>query len=168
MGPLIHESGRNQIALADLDVDGAGQVGQPRSNQGDDVQVPGRPGPRAGHRQWVVIGELRVEPARGRRDASPRSDAEGLIRQALVIGTEFVEGRHQFQSQVAVRALLFDYLWTFGLSTWMWAERSLSMVAGWPSLSPGSAADEAAIASMRSQLAAWPGEDLAIGGAPER
>jgi len=87
---------------------------------------------------------------------SARTDAEGLIRQALVIGTEFVEGHHQFQSQVPIRAILFDYLWTFGLSTWMWADRSLSIVASWPSLNPGSAAEAAAVDSIRSQLEGWP------------
>ncbi len=86
---------------------------------------------------------------------SARDDAESLIRQALVIGNEFVEGRHQFQSQVAVRAILFDFLWNFGLSTWLWADRSLSVVASWPSISPGAAADDAAVGLIRSRLAAW-------------
>lgn len=92
---------------------------------------------------------------------SARADAESLIRQAIVIGTEFMEGRHQFQSQVAVRAILFDYLWNFGLSTWLWADRSLSMVVSWPTTNPGAAAEQAALDLIGSRLAQWPTPDPA-------
>lgn len=96
--------------------------------------------------------------------SSARADAEALIRQAVLIGTEFVEGRNQFQSQVAVRAILFDYLWNFGLSTWMWADRSLSIVKSWPSVDPGSAAEQAAVSSISSKLEEWRDQSAALGG----
>jgi hypothetical protein len=63
-----------------------------------------------------------------------REDAEGLLRQAIAIGTEFTEGRHQFQDQVHIRAILFDYLWNFGLNMYLWADRSIEEVAMWPGL----------------------------------
>jgi DNA-binding PadR family transcriptional regulator len=62
------------------------------------------------------------------------TDAAELIRQALVIGTEFVDSRHQFQDQVHVRALLFDYLWTTGVSNYLWAQRSRRTVERWHSI----------------------------------
>ncbi len=65
---------------------------------------------------------------------SAKADAEGLLRQATVIGTEFVERRHQFQEQVHVRAILFDYLWSFGLTMYVWADRSRRRVEEWADL----------------------------------
>lgn len=81
-----------------------------------------------------------------------RDEAEGLLRQAAMIATEFMEGRHQFQDQVHIRALLFDYLWNYGLTTYLWAERSLAQVAKWP------AADAAAdgLATIAANLAQAP------------
>jgi PadR family transcriptional regulator, regulatory protein AphA len=65
-----------------------------------------------------------------------QAEAESLLRQALTIGAEFAEGRHQFQEQVHIRAILFDYLWTFGLTMHAWAERSIARVDAWDDLSP--------------------------------
>jgi DNA-binding PadR family transcriptional regulator len=87
---------------------------------------------------------------------SARADAETLLRQAVTIGTEFAEGRHQFQDQVPVRAILFDALWTFGLGTYLWAERSLDAVSSWPSLAPGDPASAEAVALIRARLADLP------------
>jgi hypothetical protein len=65
-----------------------------------------------------------------------RSEAEELIRQAAAIGLEFVEGHHQFQDQVHIRAMLFDYLWSCGMSTYAWATRSLDRVNAWEAIEP--------------------------------
>ncbi|MGH9225358.1 MAG: hypothetical protein ACRD2W_16600 [Acidimicrobiales bacterium] len=86
--------------------------------------------------------------------------AEGLLRQAAVIATEFLEGRHQFQDQVHVRSMLFDYLWNHGLVTYLWAERSLERVASWPGpdlgLEPDAEAVEGALAVIAGALAGLP------------
>ena len=65
---------------------------------------------------------------------SARAEAEELLRTAIVVGTEFVEGRHQFQDQVHVRAILFDYPWRFALTMHEWAERWTERVGAWPDL----------------------------------
>jgi PadR family transcriptional regulator AphA len=65
---------------------------------------------------------------------SARAEAEELLRTAIVVGTEFVEGRHQFQDQVHLRAILFDYLWRFGLTTYAWAQGWIERVEEWPDL----------------------------------
>jgi PadR family transcriptional regulator, regulatory protein AphA len=84
-----------------------------------------------------------------------RVDAERLLRQAVVIGAEFVEGRHQFQNQVHVRAILFDYLWSFGLGMHMWAERSIAEVRAWSSIEGSDAARRRGAEAIRQRLAEW-------------
>jgi hypothetical protein len=65
---------------------------------------------------------------------SARAEALELLRTAVVVGTEFVEGRHQFQDQVHLRAMLFEFLWRFGLTMHAWAERWIERVGTWPDL----------------------------------
>jgi DNA-binding PadR family transcriptional regulator len=81
-----------------------------------------------------------------------RDEAEILLRQAILIATEFVEGRHQFQDQVHVRGILFDYLWNFGLGMYRWADRWIAEVATWPDIAGRDGADEAAMEMMRREL----------------
>lgn len=94
--------------------------------------------------------------------AGARDDAEGLLRQAIVIGTEFVEGRHQFQAQVHIRAILFDFLWRFGLTMHVWATHWLEQVGQWPSIEVSAAAERAAVDLIRRHLEEAP----ALGPAP--
>ena len=85
-----------------------------------------------------------------------RDQAEGLLRQAASIAVEFLEGRHQFQDQVHVRALLFDYLWNYGLTTYMWAERSLEQVTSWDGMEPADASAQAGLAVIAGNLSRSP------------
>lgn len=85
-----------------------------------------------------------------------RDEAEALLRQALVIGSEFAEQRHQFQDQVHVRALLFDYLWNFGLSMYVWADRAAAEVARWPDIDGDDAARHRATQHIASLMASHP------------
>jgi PadR family transcriptional regulator, regulatory protein AphA len=85
-----------------------------------------------------------------------RAEAEQLLRQAVVIGLEFAEGRHQFQQQVHVRAILFDYLWSWGLTTHLWSERWLAELQHWPDLALTADAERAALAAIRRSLASAP------------
>ena len=85
-----------------------------------------------------------------------RDHAESLLRQALTIATEFVEGRHQFQDQVHVRSILFDYLWHSGLTTWLWAVRSLERVGAWDGIEPDEAAMSAGLALIADTVRSSP------------
>ena len=85
-----------------------------------------------------------------------RADAEALLRQAILIGGEFVEGRHQFQDQVHVRGILFDYLWGFGLGMYAWADRSIEEVSTWRSIDGSQRARHRAIKLMREVIEAAP------------
>jgi PadR family transcriptional regulator, regulatory protein AphA len=86
-----------------------------------------------------------------------RDRAEALLRQAIVIGTEFAEERHQFQDQVHIRGLLFDALWTFGLGMYFWAERSLVEVARWTDIDGDDPARRRAVERIRERLELTPG-----------
>jgi PadR family transcriptional regulator, regulatory protein AphA len=81
-----------------------------------------------------------------------RDDAEQLLRQAIVIGTEFTEERHQFQEQVHVRAILFDFLWRFGLTTYLWADHWIERVGTWPSMELTEPARREALALISGHL----------------
>lgn len=85
-----------------------------------------------------------------------RDDAEALLRQALEIGAEFAEGRHQFQTQVHVRALLFDYLWSFGLGLYLWADRAGAEVGRWPDMDGDEPARRRAVNHISALMAASP------------
>jgi PadR family transcriptional regulator, regulatory protein AphA len=85
-----------------------------------------------------------------------RADAEALLRTAVTVGTEFAEERHQFQDQVHVRAILFDYLWNLGLMQYLWAERSLAEVARWDGVGGSPEAAERALELIRTTLGASP------------
>jgi DNA-binding PadR family transcriptional regulator len=85
-----------------------------------------------------------------------RDDGDALVRQALLIGAEFAAGRHQFQDQVHVRALLFDYLWSYGLGLVAWSERSIAAVSEWDDIS-GSAEDRERGRQRIGALVAAPG-----------
>jgi PadR family transcriptional regulator AphA len=84
--------------------------------------------------------------------AVARDEAEALLRQALVIGQEFVDGRHQFQEQVHVRAILFDALWSDGLSRYEWASRSMERVRTWPDIDGDKAVRDEAVALIGDRL----------------
>lgn len=80
-----------------------------------------------------------------------RDEAEQLLRQAMLIGQEFVDGRHQFGNQVHIRGLVFDFLWHFGLTMYLWAERTLAEVETWDDMELGSKG-ERALDLMRAAL----------------
>jgi PadR family transcriptional regulator AphA len=88
--------------------------------------------------------------------ASARDEAEALLRQAVVIGTEFAEERHQFQDQVHVRAILFDFLWRFGLSMYLWADHWLDATATWNDMEITARARADALRLIRDHLALAP------------
>lgn len=84
-----------------------------------------------------------------------KTDAETLLKQALIIGGEFASGTHQFQEQVHVRTILFDYLWNFGLGMYEWATRSLEEVHSWRSIAGSSEARVRAQERLQVLLDSW-------------
>jgi hypothetical protein len=89
-----------------------------------------------------------------------KCDAEALLRTGVTVGSEFAEEHHQFQEQVHMRAILFDYLWRFGLSMYLWAEHWHDRVITWPDLNGTSQANAEGVALIRAALADSP---LAVG-----
>jgi hypothetical protein len=65
-----------------------------------------------------------------------RAEAIELLTVGRAVGEEYVAGRAEFQEQVHVRALVFDFLAELGLDVIAWAERSLAEVRTWDDLSP--------------------------------
>jgi PadR family transcriptional regulator, regulatory protein AphA len=112
--------------------------------------------------QFEALLRVHLAPYGGADDlrralTQAREDAEGLLRQAIVIGTEFAERRHQFQDQVHIRAILFDFLWRFGLTMYLWADHWLEQVAAWPDVEQTPAAEAEAIRLIEHHLARAPG-----------
>jgi DNA-binding PadR family transcriptional regulator len=87
-----------------------------------------------------------------------KADADDLLRQAAMIGAEFAAGRHQFQLQVHIRAILFDYLFRFGMTMHTWAAEWQERVAAWPDIDGSDAAREAGRLRIEEDLAAIAGE----------
>ena len=65
-----------------------------------------------------------------------RVQAEALLRVGEAIGREAQAGQAPFQEQVAVRAFVFDFLWSYGRTIQRWAERTQAEVATWGERSP--------------------------------
>ena len=81
-----------------------------------------------------------------------KAQAEALIRVCITVGTEFAEGRHQFQDQVHIRAVLFDLLWTQGVSRYLSAERCLDTVKRWPDIGGSAAAKREGVKMIQREL----------------
>jgi hypothetical protein len=72
------------------------------------------------------------------------------------VGTEFAEGRHQFQDQVHIRAVLFDVLWSSGMSRYLSAERCLATVERWPDIDGSPAVKRDAVKMIQRELSRVP------------
>jgi len=81
-----------------------------------------------------------------------RAQALELLDTAAIVGEEFAQGRHQFQQQVHIRALLFDYLATLGTMTLTWADRCLAEIEQWDDLDPSPEQIDAAVDQIREHL----------------
>jgi DNA-binding PadR family transcriptional regulator len=63
-----------------------------------------------------------------------RRDATVLLDVAHEVGAEYVEGRAPFQQQVHVRALVFDFLFSFAHMVRDWTDRAAADVHAWQEL----------------------------------
>ena len=55
-----------------------------------------------------------------------------------------------------MRAILFDFLWTFGVATHAWAERSIARVERWDDLASDPEREAEACDAIRRHLAGGP------------
>ena len=81
-----------------------------------------------------------------------RQQGNELVETAIVVGTEFAQGRHQFQDQVHIRAMLFDHLWNLGTSTVAWADACLEQLEQWEDLEITPARQAAAEQAIAARL----------------
>jgi DNA-binding PadR family transcriptional regulator len=84
-----------------------------------------------------------------------RDEATEMLRVGKRVGEEYLAGESEFEDQVHVRALVFDFIAEFGLEIIAWAERSLAEVDGWDDLSPDGK-KQRALDVIARQIARYP------------
>jgi hypothetical protein len=78
--------------------------------------------------------------------------ADDLLRTAVEVAGEFLDGRHLFQQDLALRGLLLDGLWGQGLALKEWAMTAQQELERWPGLDGDETAQRRARASMQAAL----------------
>lgn len=86
-----------------------------------------------------------------------RADARAILEVGAVVAGEYLTGSAEFQDQVHVRALLFDFLSSFALMLSAWADRAEERINGYVG-SPQDEREEAAKVMIRNALAAYPAD----------
>jgi hypothetical protein len=69
-------------------------------------------------------GGLRSGGAPADAVAQERSDAEGIVGQCRVVAGEYLDGGAPFREDVAVRALVLDFLFHHAIMLKEWADRA--------------------------------------------
>jgi DNA-binding PadR family transcriptional regulator len=80
-----------------------------------------------------------------------KADADAILAVGRVVGPEYLQGTAPFQDQVAVRALIFDFLWSHATMLRGWAERTEAALEQGEN-NPPEARVEAALATIRGHL----------------
>ena len=88
--------------------------------------------------------------------ATAREKTEELLRVGMVVATEFIEGRHQFQEQAHIRGILFDHLWRLAMAMHTWAEEWTEKVEAWKDIEPTARSVRDGVAVMRRALENMP------------
>jgi DNA-binding PadR family transcriptional regulator len=81
--------------------------------------------------------------------ARARADAVEMLQVGRPLAGEYLAGTHQFQDQVHIRALTFDYLYNWATFTAEWADRAELEVALWNDVSPTPEKHERALDHLR-------------------
>jgi len=109
--------------------------------------------------QLYIEPFLRIHLARGGTIGDLRASvraaeqtADELLRTAVEVAGEFLDGRHLFQQDLALRGLLFEGLWGQGLALKEWAAAAQQELARWPGLDGDEMAARRARAAMRAAL----------------
>jgi DNA-binding PadR family transcriptional regulator len=96
-------------------------------------------------------------------------EARALLRQALVIGQEFADERHQFQEHVHIRAILFDALWSHAVTMLLWSDRSRAEVRRWRTIDADGQARRQGLRRIRTLMSELPPAAVpAVSGRPGR
>jgi PadR family transcriptional regulator AphA len=85
------------------------------------------------------------------------ADTRAIQAVGRSVAEEYLDGRAEFQDQVRVRALVFDFLWAHAAATIAWAERAEATVQAWPATTPD-ARDRAALELFAERLASTPAD----------
>ena len=78
-----------------------------------------------------------------------RADAEAMLAVGGRLADEYLEGTHEFQDQVHIRALTFDYLYNWALFTVAWADRAERVVGRWEDVGASADKHRLALVSLR-------------------
>lgn len=81
--------------------------------------------------------------------ARARADALAMLAVGRPLAGEYLAGTHQFQDQVHIRALTFDYLYNWARFTVEWAERAEQEVGLWNDLAAAPEKHERALEHLR-------------------
>ncbi len=93
--------------------------------------------------------------------AQVRADADAILATGRVVGEEYLAGTAPFQSQLHVRGLVFDFLWSHATMMRDWADRTEGVIRRWPGETKLQK-DKAALARIRTRLKHPSMKDLPI------
>jgi PadR family transcriptional regulator AphA len=82
--------------------------------------------------------------------AAARAQAEAMLAIGDGIAEQYHARTHPFQREVHVRALTFDYLYSWARHTVDWADRAEADVRGWRDLRPGPTKERRALERLRA------------------
>src|SRR5579875_14552 len=82
-----------------------------------------------------------------------------ILATAERIASEYLEGHHEYQEQVHLRAFIFDYLLNSAIFTSQWAARTRAEISQWQNLSPTPAKHRRALTRIRSLIRQRPSPD---------
>ncbi|HEY2814860.1 MAG TPA: PadR family transcriptional regulator [Acidimicrobiales bacterium] len=103
----------------------------------------------------VFLGTLGTDADLRAAVAQVRADGEAVLDVGRVVGPEYLEGTAPFQDQLAVRALVLDFLSNHARMLIDWADRSEEVLDAW-SRQSDKQRTAASLASIRDNLDRYP------------
>ena len=103
----------------------------------------------------VFLGTLGTDDDLRAAIAQVRADGEAVLDVGRVVGPEYLSGTAPFQDQLAVRALVFDFLSHHARMLIDWAERSDAVIDAWSKQSDQQRA-ELSLRVIRENLDRYP------------
>lgn len=81
-----------------------------------------------------------------------RDHAEAMLAVGAPLGREYLAGHHPQQHEVHLRALTFDYLYSWAQLNLAWAERTTEEISRWSSVEPDEVKHRRALTRIRTLL----------------
>ena len=103
----------------------------------------------------VFLGGLGTDDQLRAALAQVRADGHAILEVGRVVGPEYLAGTAPFQDQLAVRALVLDFLSHHARMLLDWADRAEDLIAVWPTESPEERA-RAACELISNNLSKYP------------